>query len=51
MKNIIELACVVLCTLVVPYSSFLDKKPQSDFMQEGAGTEDQESRYRSLAGA
>ena len=43
MKNIIKLAYVVLCTLVVSCSSFLDEKPQSDFMQEGTGTEDQES--------
>ena len=49
MKNIIKLAYVVLCTLVVSCSSFLDEKPQSDFMQEGTGTEDQESKYGSLA--
>ncbi len=41
MKNIIKLAYVVLCVLVVSCSSFLDEKPQSDFMQEGTGTEDQ----------
>ena len=40
MKNIINLVYVVLCTLVVSCSSFLDEKPQSDFMQEGTGTED-----------
>ena len=51
MKNIIKLAYVVLCTLVVSCSSFLDEKPQSDFMQEGTGTEDQESKYGSLADA
>ena len=49
MKNIINLVYVVLCTLVVSCSSFLDEKPQSDFMQEGTGTEDQESKYGSLA--
>ena len=48
MKNIINLVYVVLCTLVVSCSSFLDEKPQSDFMQEGTGTEDQESKYGSL---
>ena len=51
MKNIINLVYVVLCTLVVSCSSFLDEKPQSDFMQEGTGTEDQESKYGSLADA
>lgn len=51
MKNIIKLVYVVLCTLVVSCSSFLDEKPQSDFMQEGTGTEDQESKYGSLADA
>ena len=34
MKNIIKLAYVVLCVLVVSCSNFLDEKPQSDFMQE-----------------
>ena len=51
MKNIIKLAYVVLCVLVVSCSNFLDEKPQSDFMQEGTGTEDQESKYGSLADA
>ena len=39
MKNIIKLAYVVLCVLVVSCSNFLDEKPQSDFMQEGTGTQ------------
>ena len=51
MKNIIKLAYVVLSVLVVSCSNFLDEKPQSDFMQEGTGTEDQESKYGSPADA
>jgi hypothetical protein len=51
MKSIFKILCAGLCLTTASCSNFLDEKPQSDFTQEGTGTEDLVSKYNSIADA
>ena len=51
MKNIVKIINITCCIFLTACSSFLDEKPQSDFTQEGTGSEDLKSKYSSLADA
>lgn len=51
-EYILKIACLLFLSLSLgSCADFLDEKPQSDFMQEGTGTENLVSKYTSLADA